>query len=427
LTAHRIVFPALPALLALAVVTVSACAKAPAGAERIVLIVVDTLRRDHVSAYGGEVLTPRIDALAERGQVFSHVRAAFHQTTMSMGSLFTGRTPSLELAGATRSLPWNGETWCGMARFASGDDATSCLPDALPTLGETMKRAGYWTIGIPSNQFLFGDSGFSQGFDDWIEVGAPDSPSSVVPAERRRLSELRASPNVLAAVNQALARRESDHFFLYVHFMDVHDYHYAKTDYRKTVGVLDAAIGRLLDMLEAEGLLAGATVLLTSDHGERLGEVHRPRGRPGHYGNPAFEELLAIPLIAAPAVVDDPTAPLRTQDLHPLLARIAGLPAQDEEVLGDREHYVSERAFRTYVDGHFKSTLRRRDGKLFLFDLASDPDETRDASSDLPEIADAHRRRIDELANTLAVDVARSDRELSEEERRTLEALGYIE
>ena len=57
--------------------------------ERIILIVVDTLRRDHVSVYGPRVSTPQIDALAKRGQVFSDLTAAYHQTTMSMAGLFT--------------------------------------------------------------------------------------------------------------------------------------------------------------------------------------------------------------------------------------------------------------------------------------------------------------------------------------------------
>jgi len=405
----------------------ASCAEPARGPERIVLIVVDTLRRDHVSAYGGAPLTPRIDALAARGQTFRNVRAAFHQTTMSMGSLFTGLTPSLETQDPSRTLRWNSETWCGMARFAAARSEGICLPGSLPTLGDRMRQAGYWTIGIASNQFLFGNAGFSRGFDDWGEVGSQDGPIGQPRQKRRWLSEQRSWTPVTNAAMEAIARRPRDRFFLLVHFMDVHDYRYQGVKYREAVAVLDTAVGTLLDSLEAEGLLDGATVILTSDHGERLAEVHRPRGRPRHYGNPSFEEVLEIPLIVTPPTDADPDAPLRTADLHQLLERIAGLEPEHEDPLEPGEHYVSERFFRTYIRGDWKSTIRRRDDRLFLFDLAADPAEQRDVSKERPDIVEAHRTRIDQLTRKLAVHTRHGDRELSEAERRTLEALGYVE
>ena len=88
--------------------------------ERIILIVVDTLRRDFVSAYGSGPPTPNLDALAARGQRLDRALASYHQTSMSMSALFTGRTPSLDRGVLVPSLPWNGTTWCGYARFAEG-------------------------------------------------------------------------------------------------------------------------------------------------------------------------------------------------------------------------------------------------------------------------------------------------------------------
>ena len=67
---------------------------AVAAPERIILIVADTLRRDHLSPYGSELETPAVARLARRGQVFTNAVSSFHQTTMSMAALFTGRTPS---------------------------------------------------------------------------------------------------------------------------------------------------------------------------------------------------------------------------------------------------------------------------------------------------------------------------------------------
>ncbi len=90
-------------LAALCLATGVACTPRAEGPP-IVLVVVDTLRRDHVSVYGGKAFTPNIDRLAARGQVFTNAVSSFHQTTMSMGSLFTGRTPSLATGRAETPL-----------------------------------------------------------------------------------------------------------------------------------------------------------------------------------------------------------------------------------------------------------------------------------------------------------------------------------
>jgi len=186
-------------------------------------------------------------------------------------------------------------------------------------------------------------------------------------------------------------------------------------------------VGVLLNTLEKAKLLEDATVIVTSDHGERFGERHPLRGRPGHYGNPAFQELLRVPLIVAPPVVDDPTAPLRTQDLHDLIQEIAGLRPDRDGELAPGELYVGERRFRTYLDGRWKSTLRRSDGRLFLFDLENDPEEKRNVAEVSPHIAAAHRQRIEEISGGLAIRGALPERELSAHERETLKILGYVE
>ena len=81
----------------------------------------------------------------------------------------TGRTPSIE-TGDGHTLSWNGHTWCGLVRLAKAPGADPCIPNGTPTLAEALRAAGYWTIGVASNQFLYEPSGFSRGFDDWVEV-----------------------------------------------------------------------------------------------------------------------------------------------------------------------------------------------------------------------------------------------------------------
>jgi arylsulfatase A-like enzyme len=414
------------------------CTRAPS--KRLVLIVIDTLRRDHLSCYGGATPTPHIDALAKRGTVFGNAQASFHQTTMSMASLFTGRTPSLDtLEGPP--LSWNGRTWCGMARFAAAEKA--CIPAGVGTLAESLRAAGYWTIGIQSNYLLFEPAGFARGFDDWVEVGVTGLDPEARPGLLRRVMvERRTGPEVLRAMQAALKRRPHDRFFLYVHLMDVHDWELAGVTYEEGVAAADAAVGAVLLDLEEEGLLSGAVVVLTSDHGEGLGEKGVLRPLIGHEGNPSLEPLLEVPLVVAPPIAEPANRFLRGDDVFRLLQRIAVGKDQDVADLEDGEQYVSEAFFRTYRKDSWKSFHRRQPqtgeqlpvvkppppttAPVILIDLAADPAEQTNVAASHPEIVRAHRARTDALAAALAAPSATAG-ELSEEDRARLRALGYLD
>ena len=396
------------------------------------LIVVDTLRSDHLSVYGSEVQTPNIDALAARGQVFENVFASFHQTSMSMAAMFTGRTPSIESGDPREPLPWNSSTWCGLARFASGASDETCIPRAMPTLAERLREAGYRTIGIASNQFLYEPSGFGRGFDDWTEVDrrkpltGPKSRQGVTDPARSRTWRV-----VNRAVFEALDREPRGRTFLYVHYIDVHDHlFYKQRSYAQSVVLMDRAIGYLLDGLEERGFLEDAVVVLTSDHGERLGEDHAfpgefPNSR-GHYGNPSFDELLHVPLIVAPPVFADTSRFLRTQDVFYLVQEIAGLTPEHTSDTNPKELFVGELFFRTYRKGHWKTTLRRSDGKAFLYNLETDPEERHDLSQENRLVILAHRNRLNQLTQELRAQRA-PQAELSEEDRERLRSLGYLD
>ncbi len=410
-----------------------ACGPAgPSRPERILLIVVDTLRSDHLSVYGSEVQTPNIDALAARGQVFENLLASFHQTSMSMAAMFTGRTPSIESGDPREPLAWNSSTWCGLARFASGAPDETCIPRAVPTLAERLREAGYHTIGVASNQFLYEPSGFGRGFDDWTEVdrrkpipGPPSREGVVNPLESRYWRV------VNQAVFEALERKPRGPTFLYVHYIDVHDHpFYKQRSYAESVVVMDQAIGHLFEELEKRGFLEDAVVVLTSDHGERLGEDHAFPGEfpntGGHYGNPSFEEVLRVPLIVAPPLFQDTSGFLRTQDLFYLLQEIAGLAPQRAADTRPAELFVGELLFRTYREGRWKSTLRRSDGKAFLYDLETDPEELHDLSQQRRLMVLRHRMRLNELTQELRAERA-PQAELSEEDKERLRILGYLD
>lgn len=410
-----------------------ACDPPPPPTHNIVLIVVDTLRRDHLPAYGGSTSTPNIDALAARGQVFPHFLASFHQTSMSMGAMFTGRTPSIESGEPGKPLAWNSSTWCGMARFASGSADETCIPRAVPTLPEQLREAGFWTVGIASNQFLYEPSGFGRGFDDWTEV---DERAPVAgPAGREGVEnphESRSWPRVNEAVFAALDRRPEDRrLFLYVHYLDVHDYRFHGRSYAESVEIQDHAIGELLAGLEERALTASTTVVFTSDHGERLGEDHNldfelPNNY-GHYGNPSFSELLEVPLIVSPAFFSDLDSLRRTQDVFYLVQEIAGLAPKryDDDVAPD-ELYIGEMEFRTYRKGRWQISLRRSDGAPFLYNLARDSDENTNIAQAVQPRVFAFRLRINAISEALKLEEAPRT-ELSPEDEARLRALGYLQ
>ncbi len=401
---------------------------ATAPTERLVLIVIDTLRRDFLSSYGSTVSTPNIDAIAARGQRFSNFTAAFHQTSMSMGALFTGRTPSLEFERIERRLFWNSTTWCGLNRFAKSHDETLCIPPSVPTPAETIRDAGYWTIGVASNQLLFEPSGFSRGFDDWNEVGKKlGGIGSLALFTLPDTSGTRFFGHVNRAALAAVDRRTSDRFFLYVHYMDVHDYGGPGAQrYAKAVGIVDRAVGKLLGELEVRGLLDGTRVILTSDHGERLKERHAVPGNPGHIGNPSFRELLVVPLVIAPPIDRDPDAFLRTQDLFSVIQEAAGIEPAPETSLEPDELFLTEMDYRTYQRGRWKSSLHRHDDGFLLFDLDADPGESRNVAAAHPDVVAEHRLRMGEIAEAVGAERAVAE-QLSEEDRERLRELGYLE
>jgi arylsulfatase A-like enzyme len=377
--------------------------------ERIVLVVVDTLRRDHVGIYGGDVPTPQMDRLAEEGQVFSDAWASFHQTTMSMASLFTGRTPSLETTEARQRVEWTGRSWCGLLRTTEGDSESECIPESVPTLAERLREAGYWTAGVVTNKLLYRPGGYERGFERWHEMEG-FAPTAVEANQ---------------AVRRVLSERPDDRFFLYVHYMDVHDYGYRGEAYGEGVRKADWALGDLLAALDEEGLREGALVVVTSDHGERLGEVHFDEGTPGHNGNPSFDTLLEVPLIASPALFEDPDAPVRGDDLHRMILRVAGADAGPPAELARGELFLSEFAYQTLRQGRWKLFRERKSGQAHLVDLQADPGETRDVAGSHPEVLEERERRLDELVSRLAVRNP-PKLELSSEDRRRLEALGYV-
>ena len=162
---------------------------------------------------------------------------------MSMAALFAGQTPSIEFGDARAALDWNTFASCGMSRFAADKADDACVPNAVQTLAEDLRDAGYWTAGVVSNKLLFKPYGYDQGFDEWVEVGRVPHD---VQLTARQSARIRTAQHVNKSVYQTLANRKSDRFFLYVHYIDVHDWILFDISYAESVRRFDKRLGELM-------------------------------------------------------------------------------------------------------------------------------------------------------------------------------------
>lgn len=149
------------------------------------------------------------------------------------------------------------------------------------------------------------------------------------------------------------------------------------------------------------------------------------KGGRDHMRNPSFQEVLEVPLVVAPPVVKDTGRLTRTQDLFHLVLSIANVTPRRGDELAPDELLLGERYYRTYLNGRFKSVVRRRDGELHLFDLERDPRERRNVAESHPDVARRHLERMEELLRGLGAEPTGVDK-LSQRDRARLRALGYL-
>lgn len=283
----------------------------------VVFLLVDTLRADRLGIYGYERATsPNIDALAEYGVVMERVVAQSSWTKTSMASLWTGTHPI-----NNRIL-----------RFSD------VLPDAAVMPAELFSAAGFRTVGLWRNGWVEPNFGFSQGFDVYMRP-APG-------AARARVHRRTRSPHPLVgtdedmtiAATDFLEQFGQDRFFLYLHYMDLHQYVYDEDSaifgtsysdaYDQALRWTDKLIGVLVAHLEQLDVLDRTLVVIASDHGEAFQE----HGFEGHARN-LYEEVTHVPLILIPPFLLEPGVRVETTisnaDLWPTLLDIVGLPAME--------------------------------------------------------------------------------------------------
>jgi len=416
----------------------------------VLLVVFDTARADTFEPYGApRGAGPVVGELAARGIALPSVYATSNWTLPSHASMFTGLLPrTLGLGG---SVP-----------------PKSVLARHAPrTLASVLSKAGYATGAVSANLWVSPRNGFAEGFERFVEVGGKrrHRPSQGAAGRGRWAWE-----SVRARIDDGLTEARSvlvdwldqgprPPFFWFVNLMECHSpylppkpyndlpllerwragedarryqshegfLHVCLRDldvpeaslermrhlYRRSVRAMDDWLERILELLDERALLDETVVIVTSDHGENLGEGHLL----GHALS-LDDRLLRVPLVLAGPGSDRVSAssPMSLASLPMVIAaatelqshpwRVDDLPADAVVAQNDGFGTISEESVRGLMrawglsaaaatrlftrdscayDGRFK--LVDMAGEERLYDLATDPLEERDVLANRPDVA----------------------------------------
>ncbi|MBN2561213.1 MAG: sulfatase [Phycisphaerae bacterium] len=447
----------------------------------MLLVVLDTTRADYFSCYGHERQTsPRIDRLAEEGVRYGRAYSTCSWTLPSHASLLTGLYPT--------------ET--------QATSETGQLRSDVTTIAERLKENGYHTGAVVCNAYVSVERGFGQGFADFAEMWRDEN--RLPPDGVSALTEQAAVDRAVAWIDRKAATKAP--FFLFVNFnvahlpykpelqfrekfmtrdwaaerivramtivgvwkhlvgrlrLDETDYQIMRELYEGEVATADAQVGALIDALLRRSLLDDTLVIVTSDHGENIGD----HGKIDHLLS-MYDSTLHVPLVVryprrfeagtvndelvslvdvVPTVMDvcglpDDSAPPGAERISLLsledLPRSFVVAEDDRPIAGIKllKHFFP--SFDTNTIDHRSRVIRtsrhkliwEEDFKVQLFDVQSDPGETRDLAASHPEIRE---RLLSHLKGWMAN--VKSGRHVEEfesndnESIQRLRSLGYID
>ncbi|HXC49266.1 MAG TPA: sulfatase [Candidatus Limnocylindrales bacterium] len=447
-----------------------AAASAPsAGAHRnVVLISLDSLRADHVGAWGYKRdTTPNLDWFAKESVRFRNAISTSSWTLPTHLTMFTGRSQ--------------------LSHGVVVD--TNVLPTSVRTLGEIFHDAGYATAGFVSGPYVSGHYGYDRGMDTYIDLSA----------QWGKGAEARAAVLSPQVNEKGLAWLDETHekpFFLFLHYFDIHydyvppppydtmfdpgytgtmdgrmfierddvnpkmpprDLEHILALYDGEIRFTDEHVGRVLDRLREKGLLDSTAVMIVADHGDEFFE----HGNKGHHRT-VYDEVLHVPMLLrlpggehAGETIDAQTSLL---DVFPTLLDAAGLAAPEategESLAGwirgststrtavfsdfyDKRGFnlqVSRRTPDEKTIQHFNRITHPKQGALEDYDLAGDPAEKSNrARSRRAEVASAveamtawldgqwrfHRRTETETGGNASI-------QIDTETMQRLKSLGYV-
>ncbi|HLN58906.1 MAG TPA: sulfatase-like hydrolase/transferase, partial [Thermoanaerobaculia bacterium] len=383
----------------------------------VVLISVDTLRADHLPAYGYTgVATPHIDALRRDSILFANAYSHVPLTLPSHVSLFTGLLP-----------PQNGVR----------DNIGYSLEPRIETLASCLKKAGYATGGAVSSIILARATGVSRGFDfyeDDVEPTAPNQSLGHVQRDGgRTLDRLR-----------GWIERTPGKLFAFLHLFEPHTPYDPPEPYKSRYPVAydgeiaraDEIVGDFLQLLKTRGLYENAVIVFLSDHGEGLND----HGEEEH-GVLLYREAIRVPLFVklprSRRAGETVTAPAGLIDVFPTVvaalglkppAGLAGIPLlAGGEAAGSRRVYSETLYPRLHLGWSDLASLEDERYQYIeaprpeLYDIVADPHEKKDLAAGLPPAFRSMRLELSRLPHALQAPG------VSDPERvKKLAALGYI-
>jgi arylsulfatase A-like enzyme/Tfp pilus assembly protein PilF len=386
----------------------------------VLIITIDTLRADRVGVYGAHVDTPNIDRLAREGAWAPQADVPVPLTRPSHVSIFSGRSP---------------------AEHGIRDNLSPPVAADVPLLAPLFQQRGFRTGAFVSSSVLDRQSGLARGFDvysDHFDGGTDQRTGDVTTAEA--IGWIRSLSN--------------QKFFAWLHLYDPHAPYsppepyatrYAGRPYDGEVAWCDDLVGRVISALRDTGMLDTTLIVVTSDHGEALGE----HGEDVH-GYFVYEATLRVPLIfRGPGVAAGTQlgTVARIVDLFPTVLDLMGLgdgkpagPGRSLAAALRGERLSDEPAFaeslvpllhygwsdlRAVRDGRWKYILAP---KPELYDLETDPGEHRNLENQQQGRARAMRSGLEtylqrERTSTKKPNDASG---ISADRLERLGALGYV-
>ncbi len=405
----------------------------------LVFVLIDTLRADRLSAYGYERDTsPVLKALGDSGIRFEDALAQSSWTKTSMASLWSSTYP------ATNKI----------TRFPDA------FPDAIHSPTEILKEAGFHTVGIFRNGWVAPNFGFDQGFDLYLRPKVLKRPAGLLQKNPSAFKLPGTDVDLTQAAQEFLRGKRDERFFLYLHYMDVHQYVYDDSVdfgsgfsdiYDASIRWVDANVGTLVAELQHLGLMERTILVVASDHGEAFHE----HGIEGH-ANSLYREtthvpwLIALPFRLDPGIVVE--TPVENVDIWPTLLEMLGLPAQSHaegrsvlpliEAAARRERGPARPRFAfldenwgvrnadpkplaTVGDDGFR--LVRRRGEVELYDVTRDPGEQSDVARRHPGEVARLNALLEEHFQSPEPEWGPPERvSLTDLELGQLRALGYV-
>lgn len=396
----------------------------------VVLITLDTLRADHLGAYGATgVRTPNLDRLASQGVVFDQVSSTAPLTLPAHSSIMTGQFPP---------------------RHGVRDNGGFFLGPEQVTLAEILTERGYQTGATVGAFVLDSKWGLDQGFrtyqDDFDLTNVKAMSLASVNRPGNEVVDL-----ALKWIDGVADQR----FFAWLHLYDPHAPYispepyrseYRGHPYRGAIAFTDAQVGRVFDYLDAKGLADNTIVVVTADHGEGLGE----HGEETH-GFFVYESAMRVPLIVrVPGRSITPgrvTQPVRSVDIMPTVLDLVGAaptqPVEGVSLVPLMTGQVRELPLEAYGEAMYPlhhygwselTALRSDRYKLIdaprpeLYDLERDPHELTNLFETRRSVGDAMLRQLRDRKRLMTADApaASAATDVDPETRARLAALGYV-